>query len=162
MSLRETIATTALNSARTLGRTLGCELVIDASQHSLKTSMEQPDKTTRAWDSDLYKRGQLYYEGYANPIKPRVRQNSELETPDEVDVVEGEGEGEDSEPESQSDGPHVELISSARYRKYMRQDLISQLLTPKERWRLIAYAVLGIGILVMFNIILMLYVNGGF
>ena len=178
MGVRETIATGLLNTARSIGRTLGCELVVEASQHSLSTTMERPNKDgARAWDDNLYKHGQLYYAGYANPIKPRVEVDTDLETPDQVGVEESRpnplkqnpatdgGEVTDEmhrENLGPADDEHTKMISSARYRKYMRQDLISQLLTPRERWRLITYAIVGLGLIQMFSIIITLYATGSF
>ncbi len=153
MSVRSWIATAVLNNARSIGRLLGTELVVEVSQHSIKTTMDHPNKEDKAWDPDMYKHGQLYYEGYANPIKPRAKVNKGLEDPDEIDIEESEQE--DTEEE-------VSLISSARYHKYMRQDLISQLLTPTEKWRLIAYAVLGVGALQFINMVITLWATGSF
>ena len=178
MGVRETVATTILNTARSMGRVLGCELVVEASQHSLSTTMERPNTDgARAWDDNLYKHGQLYYAGYANPIKPRVKVDTDLETPDQVAVEESQFNPLDQNPatdggeiteemhrrtQGPADDEHTKMISSARYRKYMRQDLISQLLTPRERWRLITYAIIGLGLLQMFGIVMTLYATGSF
>lgn len=163
MSIRASIATTALNFARSLGRTLGCELVVETSQHSLATSMQVPGETdSKAWDPDLYKSGQIFYAGYANPIKPTVTRHTELEDPDQVDVLEGDAEQAEQTISEDDDERHAELISSARYRKYMRQDLISQLLTPRERWRLIAFAIIGLGALQFIAIAVTLWATGSF
>lgn len=151
MGIRESVATFAINLARRFGRALGCELVVELSDHSIETSMEHPDKEKRAWDSHLYKKGQVFIKGYANPIKPSAQYNKELENPDTVDAktsVVADG-GEEIE-----DQTHVELISSPRYREYMRQDLISQVLNPREQWRLIFFAVLGVLGFLLINIAL--------
>jgi len=157
MSMRDTIASSALNTARIFGRALGTELVVETSQHSIETKMEVPDREERAWDPDLYKHGQLYYQDYANPIKPTVDSHSELEDPDTIDVREGETQTDRSE-----ENGSIQMIASPRYRKYMRQDLISQLLTPKEQWKLIAYGVLGLGVLQFLAIAVTLYATGSF
>lgn len=168
MSIRNYLATAAVNWARSFGRLLGTELVVETSQHSIETRMEQPDKTQRAWDPDLYKHGQLFYAGYANPIKPAVDVRNELEDPDTVDIVEGDADATQAdtadadEDADDSQEEHVQMISSPRYRKYMRQDLISQLLTPKEQWRIIAYGVLGLAALQFTTIAVILYATGSF
>lgn len=157
MALRETLATTMLNTARSMGRILGTELVIECSEHSIETSMETPEQDDRAWDSNLYKHGQMFYSGYSNPIKPTVDVNKSLEEPDTVDIEEGtEGDENDAE------GPHTELISSARYRAYMRQDLISQLLTPKEQWQMLAYGLLVLGVFQLLTVATVLWATGSF
>ncbi len=151
--MRSWIASAMLNTARSFGRLLGCQLVVETSQHSLETKMELPNKEQRAWDENLYKKGQMYYSGYANPIKPAVDYDQDLENPDKITAEESEQE--------KTEG-HVELISSSRYREYMRQDLISQLLTPQEKWRLIAYAVGGVAVLQFVSIIITLWATGSF
>jgi hypothetical protein len=168
--IREQIATAVLQTARSFGRILGCELAVETSQHSLKTSMVVPDRNDRAWDPGLYKYGNLFHEGYANPIKPRARRNTELEDPDTIDVetsdatadVEAAADDEELDKSDDTDVEHVKLISSPRYRKYMRQDLISQLLTPKEQWRLIAYGVLGLAGVQVVTLLVILWANGSF
>lgn len=155
MAYRDVIATWALSWAREFGRKLGCQLVVETSSHSIKTRMEVPDQDLRAWDPHQFKSGQLYVSGYANPIKPVVKQHTELAEPDTVGIEESEvGQSESDEEE------HVQLISSPRYQSYMRQDLISQLLNPSERWRLIAYAVIGLGAIAIVNTMILLNLSG--
>lgn len=137
-----------LNVGRKMARADGRELAVDLSDHSINIKMARPDGDTQAWDPDLYHRGNVFVDGYANPIKPVVDKNKELEEPDTVD-------------EEATDG-HVEMISSSRYADYMKQDLISQLLNPKEQWRLLAYGIIALGVLQFFGIIITLYASGGF
>lgn len=159
MSLRSYILTAWLGWLRDIANQMGCELIIEASDHSLETTFEHADKNSRAWDPNLYRRGQLYIKGYANPVKPAVDYNQDLEDPDTAVIREGDVElDEDDEQE----GAHTELISSPRYREYMRQDLISQLLNPREQWRLIMYAVIGLGGLMLINVLITLSVAGAF
>lgn len=145
MGIRSSIATYAIRKARGLGRSLGCELVVEVSDHSIDLAMQQPDKEERAWDPELYKNGQLYYSDYANPIKPKIEYNQDLEQPDRVAATDG-GDSDDA--------AHVKMISSPRYREYMRQDAISQILNPREQWRLIFFAVIGLALLVVVNIMM--------
>ena len=135
----------AFTTARIAGQTLGYQLVVELSDHSIDISMERPDKTERAWDDRLYKSGNVFLKGYANPIKPSIEPNDKLENHDEVDIEES---NERPTPESQ----HVSVISSSRFKTYMKQDLISQLLTPKEQWRIIAYAVGALALLMFINV----------
>ena len=161
MPIRETIANTLVQSGRSIGESVGLELAVELSEHSIELELEKPDEDTRAWDPSMYSGGNVFVEGYANPIKPRVNYHQELETPDTIDVEEGNKESEESEEKSE-DEPHLELISSGRYRDYMRQDLISQLLTPDAQWKLIAYAVLAMCVLQFLGIIITLWATGSF
>ena len=199
--IRETIANWFISTGRSFGRATGLELAVEVSDHSIKCDMEKPDESTRAWDPDMYKDGNLFVSGYANPIKPRVDYHPDLEEPNTVDVSEGHSGTSDAEriascdgcgPEDNqeameamdgvitgdvdderlcethlgeldsSHGSHLNLISSGRYREYMRQDLISQLLTPESRWNLIVWAMIGLGVLQFLAIIVTLYATGSF
>ncbi|WLW38201.1 hypothetical protein [Halorubrum spindle-shaped virus-BLv25] len=147
-------------AAESVAYAAGFKLQVVVSDHSVKIKFVKPDKDTRAWDSNLFKNANLFVQGYANPFKPRVEHNSKLENPDTIDIQEGEPDGENDETDG-SNGD-VSLIASSRYRDYMRQDLVSQLLTPKEQWKLIAYGVLAIGVLQFLAIIVTLYATGTF
>lgn len=156
--ITDKIANSLISMGRSIGRLGGNQLAVEVSEHSIKTEMESPDKTERAWDTDLYKRGNLFVAGYANPIKPRVQHNEELENPNTV-------EAEDGEPDDGSETPgdvDAKLISSGRYQEFMRQDLISQLLTPETRWNKLLYGMLAIGAIGFFQIIVTLYATGSF
>lgn len=151
MGLRSSLASFAIKSARGFGQTLGCELVVDISDHSIGTSMEIPNTNSRAWDDNLFKSGQLYLKDHANPIKPYLVRNEDLEDPDEVDVKETKDVDSDN---------HTRVISSPRYKEYMRQDLISQLLNPRAQWRLIAYAVIILAVLMLANVFISMSAAG--
>jgi hypothetical protein len=165
MTVRTYIANTLIDYGRAIGRSADSELAVEVSDHSIEIGMEQPDETQRAWDANLYRRGCLFLSGYANPIKPRVRHHDDLENPDEAFIDEstaGDAEatdGDESEAET-DDSPHVSLIASSRYKDYMRQDLISQLLNPRAQWRLIAYAVIALTILMFINVFISLAAAG--
>lgn len=147
MVLRSKLGNWLLSAGRRLARADGRELAVDLSNHSIDIQMTKPDREEQAWDPDLYSRGNVFLEGYANPIKPVARHNKELEEPDAVDV-------EESDEGDTGDDVHTEVISSERYAMYMKQDLISQLLNPQEKWRILAYAILGIGGLVLVNLVM--------
>lgn len=160
--IRTWIANSLIGMGRSIGQTLGLELAVEVNDHSIRTRMEKPDESEKAWDENLYRHGNLFVSGYANPIKPDVRHDPALENPNTVDVKEGDPDDESDDVDETDDGRHVELISSARYREYMRQDLISQLLTPESRWNLIVWAVIGLGVLQFVAIIVTLYATGSF
>jgi len=167
MGFRTWLANALINAGITIGKSTGLKKKVELSQHTISIGMADADQDTRAWDHDLYKSGNVFMQGYANPIKPRVRQNTGLENPDTVDVEEGETDTDTDQPqledgESQSDSPHVQLITSSRYRDYMRQDLISQLLTPESRWNLLVWAGIAIGVLQFLVLVAVLWANGTF
>lgn len=143
MGLRSLIASGALNTGRKIGHALGCELVIETSPHSLETSMEPPNKTNRAWDPDFWKSGQLYVAGYANPVKPVVERHIDQGDQDQVKV---------QSDDLEDDERHTAIVSSTMYRTYQDQHLASELILPSEQWKRIFYAVVGLGLLMMFSL----------
>lgn len=143
MGLRSTIATFALNSARSFGNQLGCELVVETSDHSLHTTMETPNSTTRAWDPNLWVKGQLYLRDYANPIKPYVERHLDQGEQDQARIQSSELEdGED----------HTGIVTSTMYRMYQDQHLASELMLPSEKWKRIFWAVIGLGGLMLLSL----------
>ena len=158
--IREFIANSLIAAGVTIGQYAGLQKAIVLSEHSINVTMEQPDESNRAWDTSLYKHGNVFLDGYANPIKPGVEQNTGLENPDHVSEAETPEEGEGDA--DTADGPHTQLISSGRYRDYMRQDLISQLLTPESRWNKMLYGIIAVAALQFLGIIITLYATGSF
>lgn len=139
-----------LGMARSFGNMLGCELAIDSGGQTLDAKMAVPKKTKDvAWDDNLYVKGNLFVGDYANPIKPSVNYNEGLENPDTVGVEASEN-GEDD--------AHVSVISSPRYRLFMMQDLVSQLLNPSERLTMIQWVLIGIAGMVLMMLILLLVI----
>lgn len=136
MALRESVVSGTMSFVRSVGRAMGLRLLVEPSDHSIEVKMVKPDTEERAWDDSLYKHGNLIPKDYANAIKIVVNENPDLDQKDTVDVEEGENGNPDGS---------LDLIASQRYHKFMQNDLISQLLNPKERWRLIAYGVIGLG-----------------
>jgi hypothetical protein len=153
-----TLPGTAMNLVRSGFELLGYQLVVELSEHSIEIDLERPDKNKRAWDSSLYKSGNVFLDGYANPIKPTVKANDELENHDEATITEGEGEL----PEGEREDPDTSaaVIASSRFRTYMKQDLISQLLTPNEQWKLLAYAVGALGLVMLINVFISMSAAG--
>lgn len=149
MSLRSSIANWLIARGRKLGRGAGAEMMVSVDDHKINAKMVHPsNQEDKAWDHNLYERGNVFVEGYANPIKPAVEEREDLEDPDTVDVrVSG-------------DDDHIKLISSPRYHKFMQQDLIDSLLTPQEKWRRLAFLILGIGGLLLLNMGMNIYASG--
>lgn len=154
MGVRAWMATQAIRTARSFGNVLGCEMKVELSDHSIELSMVHPNTFGQAWDPDFYVRGNVFRKGYANPIKPTVDQNKKLSTPDTVDIENA------NEPVGDGSGRHVSMISSPRYRMYMVQDLVSQLLNPQERLKLIMYILVGIAGIVLLSFLMILTIAG--
>lgn len=151
MGLRATVSTAMIRYSRLFGRILGCELAVDAGGQTLDVQMVTPSTDgERAWDDTMYVRGNLFVDGYANPVKPQVRTNAELGDSDEVDVEVSEQASEDPE--------NVSMMSSARYRLFMVQDLVSELLNPKERLDKILYGIIAVGAVLLINLLSTLFV----
>lgn len=157
--IRESIANSLIAAGLAVGTATGLQQVVELSDHSISISVEQPDESNRAWDDSLYKNGNVFIDGYSNPVKPQVKQHTGLQNPDTAEIEEGEPDGGSDVDESDT---HAQLITSSRYRDYMRQDLISQLLTPESRWNKMLYGLIGIGALQFLGIVITLYATGSF
>jgi hypothetical protein len=146
------LATRIIGFGRKIGRSFGYELAVVVSDHSIKLKMVNPDNTEqRAWDDNLYRHGNVFMSGYANPIKPKVEQHSGLENKDRArlhDTVTVPDGGEE-----QAERVHTQLMSSGRYQDYMLQDLISQVLNPQEQWKKLFYAVIGTAVIASLSLI---------
>ena len=152
MPIRTYLATAAIKRARSFGNKLGCELVVEDQGHTLAAPMEPPNTTKRAWDPRLWKSGQLYVEGYANPVKPVVRRTDRENEMDEIDVSVGvNNEGAED----------VGMLPSYRYQIHQDQHTISELVNPQEQWRLIMYAIIAVGALVFVSMLVTVYLTGG-
>ena len=150
--VRSWLATGAIKKARKFGRMLGCEVVVEDRGHTLAVTMEPPNTNKRAWDPRLWKSGQLYVEGYANPVKPVVRRTDRENEMDDIDVTVGvNNEGADD----------VGMLPSYRYQIHQDQHTISELVNPQEQWRLLMYAVIAVGALVFVSMLITVYVGGG-
>jgi hypothetical protein len=165
MSIRTKIANVLIGTGRSLGRSEGkSELAVVVSDHSITARMVDVDESKLAWDDDMYRYGNLYIEGYANPVKPTVKTHTELEEPDTASIEDSDASDQqhDADGTDDADSPHVSLISSPRYREYMRNDLISQLLNPRQQWRLIAYGIIALAIVMVINVVITLSAAGVF
>lgn len=151
------LATGVLRYARSFGQLLGRELVVETSDHSIKISMEKSGNSKRAWDDDLYKRGNIFYHGYANPLKIVVDHKPEMGEKDTAEVREGATDEDTEDSDREAD-----IISSPRYTQFMRNDLISQLLNPQEQWDKLLYGMIAIGGLQFLTIVATLWATGSF
>lgn len=141
-----------ISTGRSLARSDGREMAVTLSEHSIGATMVDPSEDATAWDEDLYRHGNVFYRGYANPIKPRVNHNDKLENPDEIDNAHA----------TEVDEGHVKLISSSRFGDFMRQNLIGELLNPRSHWKMVMYLIAGNIVITFLTIIMVLYANGSF
>lgn len=165
LGVRASISNTFLTWGRKLGRSANLELEVELSEHSIEIGMVNPNGDDRAWDENMYKYGNVFPKGYANPIKPVVAENKQLEDPDTVKLQGSDESGTQAvseDDDGDEDDGHVKLISSPRFGAFMRQKLIESLLNPREQWRLIMYAVIGVGVLQFLGIIATLWATGTF
>lgn len=145
MSIRTRLGNWLIRRGRGIGRKEGeSELAVILSDHSIKTRMVDTDRDDLAWDHNLYRHGNVFIQDYANPIKPRVDHDPELQNSDEIQV---------DPPEDAHEDEHVQMISSNRFASFMKQQLIESLLNPREQWRLILYAIVGVAVLQFVTII---------
>lgn len=136
-----------LNTVRSMANAFGYQIVVETSPHSLHVSFEKPNTMQRAWDPGLFKRGQLYVKGYANPVKPIARQTTSHTEKDEVDMIDTY-EGKGNAPVVVGDGgkqmQHTEIISSPRFHSLMQQKIIEAMVRPEQQWKTIVYIMLFI------------------
>lgn len=158
MSILDSFATWMLNTARSIGRLLGRELVVEFSDHSIKLTMEKQRGSNRAWDNNLYKRGSVFYRGYANPLKITIDHKPEMGKKDTAEIEEADTDDTDTEDSNRE----ADVITSDRYTQFMRNDLISQLLNPQEQWDKLLYGMIGIGALQFLTVIVTLWTTGSF
>jgi len=103
-------STLLVNTMRGLSRALGNELAVIVSEHKIKLKMVDPDKTSRYWDTQMFSYGNLYFEDYANPIKPKHPDTEE----------------------QAKESLGLELISSERYKSFMEQNLITDIINEGQ------------------------------
>jgi len=160
--ITRTIGNKLIGMGRKLARKEGkTELAVELSDHSINVRMVDVQSDTYAWDPGLYRYGNVFLSEYANPIKPRVRHNKELENKDMAEMTEGNEDNIDGPVASQEDA-EPEVISSNRYVSYMKQELIESLLNPRQQWRIIAYALIGLGIVQAMTLVAALAAAGAF
>jgi len=99
--------TTILKMLRQSMRMVNLELEVELTDHKIKTRAVNPEESDRAWDSRQWVHGNLYLEGLANPIKI---------TPKDVKNLDED----------------YEIISSERYKTFMEQNLIDDMLNASK------------------------------
>lgn len=160
--IRESIANWFISTGISVGRAMGLKMGVELSEHSIDVRMQQADKSKRAWDDSLYVNGNVFLDGKANPIKPRVVHNEGIQNPDTVEIDEGDVDPADVDVSGDNDNTHTEVMSSPRYKLYMLQDLFEQVLTPEQRWNKMLYGLMAIAVLQFVGIIVTLYATGSF
>lgn len=74
-----------INISRAVNNLMGNELTVTLSNHQIKLGSANPDKTDLVWD-EMYQSGNIYFEDYANPIKPE-RPDTEPDDSDELNLI---------------------------------------------------------------------------
>jgi len=157
MGLRSWIATKAINSGRSFGRALGCQLVVTVDNQRIRTSMAPPgSRKGKNWDPEMYYRGQMFYRDYVNPIKPIVKRNDDVEEKDQTYLYTEQPDDTDD-----TESPQRTMMASARYKVHMANDMISELVTPSEQWDKIFYGIILLGILMFFNMAISVLIATG-
>lgn len=161
--IRESIANLLLNLGRSVGRTVGLELAVEVSKHDITIRMVNPSKCEKDWDHEMFQSGNLFYDGYANgwrPFRPEINKVSSAEEPDEITI----------EPQPTADPKEIDedgktwvgMKSSKAYVTTLEQDNYAQLMNPRERWTMLLWGMVAIGVLGFFQIIITLYATGSF
>jgi len=110
----------------------------------------------KSWDPDMYYRGQMYYRGYTNPIKPVVKRTDDVQEKDRTYLYTEQ----DTDTEG-AEAPQRTMMASARYKVHMANDMISELVTPSEQWDKIFYGLILLGILMFFNMAISVLIATG-
>lgn len=100
-----TLFTAMLNALRGIMRELNLETEIVLTEHEIKIKAVNPEETEKNWDDSLYRHGNLYFRDFANPI---------------------DFKREDVKPDN------YELITSERYKTFMEQSLIDDMLQASK------------------------------
>lgn len=131
----EVIFTTLLQSLRGTARLFGYEIALVLSEHKIKTKFKSPNSKTNAWDSEMYVHGNIFFKDLANPIKPTKSDIS----PEENDI-----------------------ITSERYKTFMEQSLIDDMLKVSQKSDLtLKQVAIGIGAFNMLLVGLVYYMTVG-
>jgi hypothetical protein len=163
MSFRTFIANKIIGFGRRIGRSNSSELKVTLSDHSIDVRMVDTDIDELYWDDNLYKFGNVFPAGYSNPIKVSVDHKPEISKPDTVEVEESKP---DTEPDSkeggegEEDSAHVSVMSTKRYKMFMKQTLASDLLNPKEQLDKLMYAIIGVAVLQFVTMVLLAFTSG--
>lgn len=99
--------TLLFGTIRVMSEAIGNEIAVVITPHKIKLKFIDPDSTDYAWDESLFTSGNLFLEGFANPVKPKI--------PDNEDKAESEY--------------NLELIESKRYKKLMDNKLMDDVIS---------------------------------
>lgn len=115
-----TIATAMIAISRSIGKMFGYELAVIISEHSIKLQMVNPDnKVDRAYDDNTFVSGNVFVKDFANPLS--------------IEKI--------SEAYEEQD-----FITSERYKKFMEQSLIDDIVrSSKDDGLTVTQAVLILG-----------------
>lgn len=84
---------------------LGYKLMVSVDEHRIDVELTKPEELReRIYDTSHYVNGNIYRKGYANPIKPLLDKA----------------------------GKKVELVSSERYKEFMRMKILKELIKTAE------------------------------
>lgn len=120
---------------------LGNELAVIITPHKIKLKMVDPERTPRNWDSQMFSHGNIYYADYANSIKPKYPD-------DEKEAEESLG---------------LDLISSERYKNFMDQNLISDIIDEgqQDEFPTLFHVILILGFMQLATISILVWMSMG-
>ena len=158
--------TWALRATRTIGyEVFGYQLVVECNDHTLDVWMQKPvadDDAGRPWDNDLYYRGQMYYQDYADPIKPQVNQTQGGFATDatlDLDEAAADDRPDDLDNDQEETGGGI-LTATWETETYLDQHLARDLVLPEKQWKYILIACIVIGGFVLLNLAITAYLAG--
>lgn len=112
MTVMGQILTALIGIARSTAHALGYQTAVVLSEQTVKVKILDPDSENVAWDPSHYLNTNVFLSSYANPVEPEV-----------------------------SDG-EVSLVPSERYKRYMDQHLLTELVGEGRSNRKIMIALL--------------------
>lgn len=115
MAVLAKLLTALIGIARSLGHAAGYRTAVVLEDQRVDVKLIHLDEDAIAWDPGHYLYTNLFLSGYANPVKPEV---------DESDVS---------------------LVPSERYKRYMDQHLLSEMIGEGRSLRAVIAALLAIG-----------------
>lgn len=99
------IFTAMLNLIRSIMRAFNLETEIVLTEHKIKTKAVKPERSEKAWDDSHWVHGNIFIKDYANPVKISKEKIEEND---------------------------YHLIASERYKTFMEQDLIDDMLQASK------------------------------
>lgn len=123
------------NGVRGIARIFGYELKIVLTEHKIKTKFDNPSREGNCWDSTHWTKGNIFLKGIANPIKPK-----------KTEVEDGDWD----------------LITSERYKTFMEQSLIDDMLqASKSDGLTLKTAVIALASLQILNLVGLYFISNG-